>query len=125
MSNERNVVGWFEIYVQDMERAKAFYEAVFTVKLQQLPSPVVKMWAFPMRPEAPGCPGALVHMPGVESRMGGTIVYFHTPDCAVEAERAAKNGGKIFKPKFSIGDYGFIALVNDTEGNLIGIHSMK
>src|SRR5262245_16809463 len=123
--SDHNVVGWFEIYVQDMNRAKKFYETVFNVRLTELPSPVVKMWAFPMKTEAPGSAGALVHMPGVESKMGGTLVYFHTPDCAVEAERAAQNGGKIFKPKFSIGDYGFISLVNDTEGNLIGLHSMK
>jgi predicted enzyme related to lactoylglutathione lyase len=123
--SEHNIVGWFEIYVQDMNRAKKFYENVFQVKLQELPSPVVKMWAFPMKPDAPGCPGALVHMPGVESRMGGTVIYFHTPDCAVEAQRAADNGGKIHKPKFSIGDYGHIALVYDTEGNMIGLHSMQ
>ena len=122
---EHNVVGWFEIYVQDMNRAKKFYETVFNVPLTELPSPVVKMWAFPMRSEAPGCTGALVHMPGVESKMGGTIVYFHTADCAIEAQRAADNGGKIFKPKFSIGNYGHIALVHDTEGNMIGLHSMK
>lgn len=123
--SERNIVGWFEIYVQDMERAKKFYESVFNLRLTELPSPVVKMLAFPMNPEAPGAPGALVHMPGVESKMGGTIVYFHTPDCAVEAERAARSGGKIHKPKFSIGNYGFISLVYDSEGNMIGIHSMK
>jgi predicted enzyme related to lactoylglutathione lyase len=125
MSNERNPVGWFEIYVQDMARAKTFYEAVFKVQLQQLASPAIKMLAFPMQREGSGAAGALVHMPGVESRMGGTLVYFSCDDCAVEAERAAKNGGRIFKPKFSIGDYGFISLVYDTEGNMIGLHSMK
>jgi hypothetical protein len=123
--NERNIVGWFEIYVQNMDRAKAFYEAVFNVKLQQLPSPIIQMWAFPMRHDAGGCPGALVHMQGVESKMGGTIVYFTCDDCAVESERTAKNGGKVHKPKFSIGDYGFISLVYDCEGNMIGLHSMK
>jgi uncharacterized protein len=122
---EHNIVGWFEIYVQDLNRARKFYETVFQVQLTELPSPVLKMLAFPMRHEAPGCPGAIVHMPGIESRMGGTIVYFHTEDCAVEAQRAADSGGKICKPKFSIGDYGFIAIVNDTEGNTIGLHSMK
>ena len=125
MSNPTNPVGWFEIYVQDMARARKFYEAVFEVKLQELPSPAIKMLAFPMKSDAYGCPGALVHMPGVESRMGGTLVYFTCEDCAVEAERAWKNGAKIFKPKFSIGDYGFIALVYDTEGNMFGLHSMK
>ena len=123
--NEHNIVGWFEIYVQDMARARKFYETVFEVRLTELPSPIVKMWAFPMKHQAPGCPGALVHMPGVESRMGGTIVYFHTTDCSVEEKRAAQNGGRVYKSKFSIGDYGFISLVYDTEGNMIGLHSMK
>ena len=122
--SERNIVGWFEIYVQDMNRAKKFYESVFKVQLTKLPAGI-EMWAFPMKSEAPGCPGALVQAPGMESKMGGTVVYFHTEDCAVEAERAAQNGGKIAKGKFSIGQHGFISLVTDSEGNLIGIHSMK
>jgi predicted enzyme related to lactoylglutathione lyase len=125
MTNERNPVGWFELYVQDMDRARKFYEAVFQVKLEQLPSPVVKMWAFPMHHTAPGSPGALVHMPGVESRMGGTIIYFSCEDCALEESRVAKNGGRVHKTKFSIGEYGFISLVYDSEGNMIGLHSGK
>ena len=124
-ANQNNPVGWFEIYVQDMNRAKKFYEAVFQTKLTELPSPIIKMLAFPMSRDSSGCAGALVHMPGVESRMGGTIVYFTCSDCAIEAERASKNGGKIHKPKFPIGDYGFIALVYDTESNMFGLHSMK
>jgi hypothetical protein len=125
MNTQQNSVGWFEIYVQDMARARKFYEAVFEVKLQELPSPAIKMLAFPMQQGVPGAAGALVHMPGVESRMGGTLVYFSCEDCATEAERAWKNGGKIFKPKFSIGEYGFIALAYDTEGNMFGLHSLK
>jgi hypothetical protein len=125
MSNERNAVGWFEIYVQDMDRARKFYEAVFQLKLEQLPSPAVKMWAFPMRHGATGSPGSLVHMPGVESKMGGTIVYFSCEDCAAEESRVAKSGGRVHKSKFSIGEYGFISLVYDSEGNMIGLHSRK
>jgi uncharacterized protein len=49
---------------------------------------------------------------------------FSCDDCAVEASRAGQNGGRVQKPKESIGQYGFIALVYDTEGNLIGLHSM-
>ena len=64
-------------------------------------------------------------MKGKDSGIGGTIVYFSCADCAVEAARAAKNGGQIHKEKFSIGQYGFIVLVLDTEGNMIGLHSMK
>ena len=118
-----NPVGWFEIYVQDLPRAKAFYEAVLQLRLERLPSPEVEMWAFPMQPERPGAGGALVKMPGFPSGGNSTIVYFSCADCAVEAKRALAGGGKIVKDKFSIGPYGFIALVTDTEGNMIGLHS--
>ena len=125
MPPNRHPVGWFEIYVQDMKRAQAFYEATFQVQLQKLPSPMIEMLAFPFAPDRPGSSGALVKMEGINSGGGGTLVYFSCDDCAVEAARAAKHGGQVFKPKFSIGEYGFIALVADTEGNMIGLHSKK
>jgi predicted enzyme related to lactoylglutathione lyase len=124
MNTSRNVVGWFELYVQDMERSKAFYQKTFQIALERLESPGLELWAFPMGMDAPGCPGALVKMPGKDSGVGGTIVYFSCADCAVEAARAGQNGGTIQKEKMSIGQYGFIALVLDTEGNMIGLHSM-
>jgi predicted enzyme related to lactoylglutathione lyase len=125
MSTNRNVVGWFEIYVQDIDRAKAFYQNTFEVTLERLESPGMELWAFPMQPDSPGCAGALVKMNGKDSGVGGTIVYFVCADCAVEASRAVQNGGKIQSEKVSIGQYGFIALVLDTEGNMIGLHSMQ
>lgn len=125
MSTPRNPVGWFELYVQDLKRAQAFYEATFKVALQALPNAPVEMLVFPGGPEGYGCPGALVKMEGKDSGGGGTIVYFSCADCAVEAGRAAGNGGEIVKEKFSIGDYGFIVLLRDTEGNMIGLHSME
>jgi hypothetical protein len=64
-------------------------------------------------------------MEGKDSGGGGTLVYFSCADCGVEATRAAQNGGQIVREKFPIGDYGFIALIVDTEGNVIGLHSMK
>ena len=85
----------------------------------------MELWAFPMQPNNPGCAGALVKMNGKDSGVGGTIVYFSCADCAVEASRAVQNGGNIQKEKMSIGQYGFIALVLDTEGNMIGLHSMQ
>ncbi len=120
-----NPVGWFEIYVQDMNRAKAFYETVFNGKLEKLPSPDLDMWTFPMDMTTSGCTGALVHMPGCPSGGNSTLIYFSCEDCAHEQALAAANGGSVFKEKFSIGDYGFIALVTDTEGNMIGLHSLK
>jgi predicted enzyme related to lactoylglutathione lyase len=108
---KNNPVGWFEIYVQDMPRAKAFYEAVFQGRLSPLTNPDpsgfvdMEMWAFPMSAEGYGAAGALVKMAGCPSG-GSTLVYFSCADCAVEAERAVAHGGRIFKPKMSIGANG-------------------
>ena len=85
----------------------------------------VELWAFPMQSAGYGASGALVRMEGFEAGRNSVIVYFHCADCAVEAARAGAAGGEIVKPKISIGQYGHIALVRDTEGNLIGLHSMQ
>jgi predicted enzyme related to lactoylglutathione lyase len=120
-----NPVGWFEIYVQDIKRAKIFYESVFQVQLSKLDSPGMEMFAFPMQHDRFGASGTLVKMEGVPSGGNSTIVYFSSSDCAIEASRVIKAGGKMFKEKFSIGQYGFIALAFDTEGNMFGLHSMQ
>lgn len=122
-----NPVAWFEIYVQDMARAKAFYQAVLKTELQALhgPDQQIEMWSFPGDMNAYGVCGALVRMPGVPSGGNSTLVYFHCEDCAVEAGRVLAAGGRVERPKFSIGEYGHIALAVDTEGNMIGLHSMK
>ena len=122
---EHNPVIWFEIYVQDMNRAKKFYESVFQAKLEKLNSPGIEMWSFPMQMNQVGAAGSLVKMDGVGSGGNSTIVYFACTDCAVEEARAVKHGGKIQKGKQSIGEYGYISLVYDTEGNMIGLHSMQ
>jgi predicted enzyme related to lactoylglutathione lyase len=64
-------------------------------------------------------------MPGFPSGGNSTIVYFSTDDCAVEGARAVRAGGRLMKEKFSIGQYGFIVLAFDTEGNMFGLHSLK
>jgi predicted enzyme related to lactoylglutathione lyase len=120
-----NPVVWFEIYVQDMERAKTFYEGVLQGKLERIPGSDIELWAFPMSEEGYGAAGALAKMEGCPSGGSSTLVYFKCEDCAVEAARAAEHGGRLFKEKMSIGKYGFIALVLDTEGNMIGLHSMQ
>lgn len=125
---QSNPVIWFEIYVKDMQRAKAFYEAVLQVQLKKLESPaedIVEMWSFPSPMNSAGASGALAKMDGGPSNGNGTIVYFACDDCATEAGRVPSSGGNVMKNKFSIGQYGFIALVTDTEGNVIGFHSMK
>jgi uncharacterized protein len=120
-----NPVGWFEIYVQDMARARRFYEAVLGVALTKLESGDLDMWAFPGDQQRYGTGGALISMRGFPSGGNSTIVYFMSEDCAVPEAKVEKAGGRIEKKKFSIGQYGFISLVLDTEGNMIGLHSMK
>lgn len=122
-----NPVVWFEIYVADLQRAKAFYEKVLEVELKPLQDPgdsAVDMLAFPGEPHSGGATGALVRMQGVPQGFAGTLVYFACADCAEQALRAEQHGGRIEQPKMSIGPYGFIALCRDSEGNMFGLHSM-
>jgi hypothetical protein len=120
-----NPVRWFEIYVQDVPRALRFYETVFATKLEQLPTPDgLEMWAFPQSMDGPGAAGTLVQAPeGIVSGGNSTLVYFGSEDCAVEAGRVEGAGGKLYRDKMSIGPYGFIALAQDPDGNMFGIHS--
>lgn len=129
-TQKTNAVGWFEIYVDDMPRAKRFYEAVFLTQLESLTSPALpggelEMCAFQSQMTAYGAGGALVKMDGVSAGGNSVLVYFSCADCAVEEQRIRDGGGKIQKSKFSIGQYGFITLAYDTEGNMIGLHSLK
>ena len=125
-----NPVGWFEIYVDDMDRAKTFYESVFNKKLEKLETPEMEgpgleMWSFSGDMEAYGANGALVKMEGFPAGKNSVLVYFACDDCAVEEKRVLEFGGKIQQSKFSIGQYGFAALAVDSEGNMIGLHSLK
>ncbi|SHH30819.1 VOC family protein [Ferrimonas marina] len=123
-----NPVGWFEIYVSDLDRAKAFYQAVFDVTLNEL-NPAggdgPEMWSFPWEDNAPGAPGAICRMDGVAPGGNSTLVYFGCEDCQVQQDRVEGAGGKVLRPKMSIGEYGFITIAMDPDGNTIGLHSMQ
>jgi predicted enzyme related to lactoylglutathione lyase len=108
-----------------MERAKKFYETVLQTTLEKLNSSGLEMWSFPMAMDRVGAGGALVKMPGFPSGGNSTLVYFSCVDCATEAGRVVKSGGRIQREKMSSGQYGFIALAFDTEGNMFGLHSMQ
>ncbi|MBX2923372.1 MAG: VOC family protein [Chitinophagaceae bacterium] len=123
-----NPVGWFEIYVDDMNRATQFYEAVFKTKLELMSHPTdqgMQMKSFPGNTEGYGTPGALVKMKDIKAGGSNVIIYFMCEDCAVEESRVEAAGGKICQPKMSIGEFGFCSIAADTEGNTIGLHSMK
>ncbi|KEF43335.1 MAG: lactoylglutathione lyase [Cyanobium sp. CACIAM 14] len=118
-----NPVIWFELYVTDMDRARRFYETVFDLKLEPLPDAGMEYWTFPMDDDGVGAGGALAKMEGMAPGGGGTLVYFTCADCALEESRVEAAGGRVIKPKMSIGAYGFMSLVLDSEGNAIGLHS--
>jgi hypothetical protein len=108
-----------------MDRAKSFYESVFQWKLEKLDAGDLAIWAFPMMKDKMGTAGALVKAEGVASGGNSTLVYFACQDCSVEAGRVVKFGGRLHREKISIGQYGFVALAYDTEGNRFGLHSMQ
>ena len=124
-----NPVVWFEIYVNDLKRARSFYEKTFEIQMSPIGDPTednLKMLAFPADMETRNkTSGALVQVQGMEAGGNSTIVYFSSEDSSVEEARVEDAGGKIYRSKMSIGEYGFVSLVKDSEGNIIGIHSMK
>lgn len=87
-----NPVAWFEIYVNDMDRAAKFYETVLQTTLEDLPMPGemeqdLQMKAFPMNEGVEGASGALVKTQGFGAGIGGSLIYFSSNDCAVEEGR--------------------------------------
>ncbi|WP_368187410.1 VOC family protein [Aestuariibius sp. HNIBRBA575] len=124
--SQTNAIGWFDIFVDDLDRAVSFYEAVFDRKLVQIGDPTgeTQMMSFPADMSVYGAGGALSKSPHAGPGIGGTIVYFSALDCATEEARVTKSGGAVIRPKFSIGEFGFVSLCQDTEGNLFGISSM-
>ena len=125
----KNPVIWFEIYVDNTKRAQKFYETILNVQLNELPMPEMnqsmEMLFFPSNMEQHGASGALVKMDGFKAGGNSTVIYFHSDDCTTEQNRVEMAGGKVVQPKMSIGEYGFISLCIDTEGNMFGLHSLK
>ena len=98
MASEMNPVGWFEIYVRDIGRAKSFYEAVLGVNLTKIPQSgdsLDEMWGFPMHRDGGGATGALAKMDGAPVGAGGTIVYFVCDDCAEQVRRTKEADGRV------------------------------
>ncbi len=128
-TNTKNPFTWVEIYVEDMSRAQKFYETILEIQMSDLPMPEgmgeMQMLSFPGAENEKNISGALVKMEDMTPGTGGTLVYFACEDCSLEESRVENAGGKVLQPKMSIGEYGFCTIVMDTEGNSIGLHSMK
>jgi predicted enzyme related to lactoylglutathione lyase len=124
---QMNAVAWFDIYVNDLDRAVAFYETVLGQKLNPMIDPTgqSQMMSFPADMNSYGAAGALTKSEHAGPGVGGTIIYFASQDCADEQSRVADAGGKVIRPKFSIGEFGWVVLCQDTEGNMFGLNSLK
>ena len=121
------MVGWFEIPVADMNRAKKFYEAVFKIEIAIHQMGEFKMGWFPYAPKKSGASGSLVEQEMYSpSATHGPLVYFSCEDVANELSRVEVAKGQIIQSKTEIGDgHGFMALLIDTEGNRIAVHSQN
>ena len=120
-----NPVYWFEIPVNDMDRAKMFYEAVLGVQLYPLALGSLTMSLFSMVRGAEGASGALVKAQTYVPSHSGSMVYFSVDDIEDTLARVEKSGGKIIRTKMSIGEFGFVGHFEDCEGNRVALHSTK
>ena len=121
---KQNMVGWFEIPVSDMGRAKTFYETVFDVEISIHDFGGLLMGWFPDRGEVSGAQGTLIKQESYIPSQEGTLVYFMSDDVQIELDRVEKAGGKIYQPKTDISpEHGCMGVFIDTEGNRVALHS--
>lgn len=125
MEQTWNPVGWFEIPVNDMARAKAFYEHVLQTTLEEHVVENHQMAWFPMKDANKGAGGSLVQGEGCIPADKGVLIYFTAPDIEAALSRALEKNGTVLVGKTSIGPYGYFAFILDTEGNRIGLHSRE
>jgi len=123
-----NVITWFEIPVEDIERAKTFYETILDLQLVKRNDGGDEALFFPYNPAVVQATSGRVT--GVLSKSdknkpsaSGTVVYINaSPDLQQVVDRVEKAGGKVVVPRIEI-PAGYIALIIDSEGNKVGLHA--
>jgi uncharacterized protein len=124
----QNAISWFEIPATDLNRAQQFYEAIFGIQLIPMDMENIKMRMFPLENMETGVGGAVVDSGGFHkpSATDGPLIYLNgNPDLQQVLDKVEAAGGKIMVPKMAISpEYGFMAVIIDTEGNRIGLHSV-
>ncbi|MDB4976110.1 MAG: Glyoxalase family protein [Myxococcaceae bacterium] len=118
-----SAINWFEIPVQDMDRAVRFYEALIGRALKREVFMDVPHAIFQSSKDKDGVGGALIHDKNRKPAGSATCVYLDSSDIDASIKRATAIGGEVVQPKTSIGPMGSIALLKDTEGNLVGLHT--
>lgn len=125
---QNNPIGWVEIPVTDLDRAEAFYSNFFGKELQRQEERFgVTMSWFPMDMESYGSAATLIQGEGYTPSHQGPLIYFSAPEDGIDAAiaKAEQQGITILKPKFDTGEHGYYAVLQDSEGNRIAIHSMN
>ena len=121
---KHNMVGWFEIPVNDMDRAKAFYENVFEIEIKVVDFGGLLMGWFPDRGEVHGAQGTLIKQESYIPSQEGTLVYFISNDVKNELDKVEAAGGSIYQPKTQIStEHGYMGVFIDSEGNRVALHS--
>jgi len=120
-----SAINWFQIPATNIARARSFYETICDLSLEKLDTPNMEMWAFPADRQGGDVGGALICGEGAVPSATGTAVFLSgDPDLQVMLDRVEGAGGSILIPKTAIGmDAGFFAMITDTEGNTVGLHS--
>ena len=120
----KDAIRWFEIPALDINRAVKFYNAVLGYSMAPFDMHNCTMAMFPCEP-GQGVGGAVTKQADFKPSEQGTLIYLECgDDLAVALAKVEPAGGKILMPKTGIGQHGFIALFQDTEGNKVGLHSM-
>lgn len=125
MNFNENCVNWFEIPVENMQRAKQFYQKIFSIEMEEDIVMDTQMTFFPSERGNGKVGGALVKSEWHKSNTEGVLVYLNAdPDIAIVLEKIEEEGGIVFMSKTTIptGE-GFIAMFLDTEGNKVALHS--
>jgi len=122
MPSHANPVNWFEIPVTDLPRAKRFYESVLSVEIMETEMGPNKMGWFPMEMEAAGAAGTLIQGDGYTPSHDGSLVYINVDAIDPTLKAINGNGGKTLMPRTAIGEHGFMAHFEDTEGNRVALH---
>ena len=124
-----SAITWFQIPANDMARATKFYETVCDTRLESMDAgPDMQMAGFPADRSAGEISGAIICGVGAVPSATGTAVFLNgNPDLQVLLDRVEAAGGKILMPKTAIGmeGAGHFAMIADTEGNTVGLHSQS
>lgn len=124
----KSAISWFEIPATNLDRASEFYETIFGISLIPMDLPDIKMRMFPVEDQMTDIGGAIVDSGGFHkpSATDGPLIYLNgNPDVQKVLDKVEAAGGSIMMPKTEISpEYGFMAVIIDSEGNRIGLHNI-